>query len=68
MNKAEALERIEKLEARLGELEDVSAIEAHCASIVVTWVDYPSGRVGLDAAGSMVRVEMDPSPHGWAVV
>lgn len=58
---SEALERAEESEAALS---DVSAVEAHCASIVVTWVEYPNGRVGLDAAGSMVRVELD-GLYGW---
>lgn len=60
---SDALERIQELEDGL--TEDVTAVEAHCSSIVVTWVDYPGGRVGLDAAGSMVRVEFDPCLYGW---
>lgn len=59
---SEALERAEDAEAAL---QDVSAVEAHCASIVVQWVDYPGGRVGLDAAGSMVRVELE-GLYGWS--
>lgn len=67
MNKAEALDRIEELEGQLERLENVPAIEAWWAFIVITWVEYPGGRVGLDAAGNMVRVELDASPHGWMV-
>lgn len=60
---SEALEEIAELR---DELEaGVTVVEAHCSSIPITWVEYPGGRVGLDAAGSMVRVEFDPSPYGW---
>ena len=62
---SEALERIEQLEEEIA-LEAV-AVEAHCSHVVMSWVDYPGGRVGLDAAGNMVRVELDLDLHGWAV-
>lgn len=58
---SEALERAEDAEAAL---QDVSAVEAHCAHVVVQWVGYPGGQVGLDAAGTMVRVELD-GLYGW---
>lgn len=67
MNKAEALTKIEELESQLADLENVPAIEAHGASIAIAWVNYPGGRVGLDAVGNMVRVEVDPSANGWMV-
>lgn len=62
---SEALERIEELEEEVA-LEP-TAVEAHCGHIVMTWIDYPGGRVGLDAAGNMTRVEFDPDLYGWAV-
>jgi len=65
MTKAEALARVEELEAELDTLTDVSAIEQSAAHIVMTWIDYPGGRVGLDAAGNMVRVEFDPATDRW---
>lgn len=63
---SDALARVSELEAELEEIEP-TAVEAHCSSIAITWVEYPGGRVGLDSAGSMVRVEFDPTPYGWAV-
>lgn len=65
MTKAEALARIEELEAELNILTDVRAVEQDGAHIVLTWIDYPGGRVGLDAAGNMVRVEFDPATDKW---
>lgn len=65
MTKAEALARIEELEAELDALTDVRAIEQDGAHIVLTWIDYPGGRVGLDAAGDMVRVEFEQATDRW---
>lgn len=61
---SDALERIQELEDEQG-AADVTAIEVECAHVVVTWIDHPGGRVGLDAAGSMVRVELDRDLYGW---
>ena len=61
----DARDRIEELEEELA--AGVTAIEAHCSHIVMTWIEYSGGRVGLDAAGSMVRVELEPALYGWAV-
>ena len=40
-------------------IENVAAVEVAGAHIVLTWVDYPGARVGIDAAGNAVRVELD---------
>ena len=60
---SDALERIQELEDEQG-AADVTAVEVECAHVVTTWIDYDGGRVGLDAAGSMVRVELEPSIYG----
>lgn len=63
---SEALDQaLEDLAGALDLVENVTAVTAHCSSIPVSWVDYPGGRVGLDAAGSMVCVEFEHSVYGW---
>lgn len=43
----------------------VTAVERGCSSIPVEWVEVGGVRVGLDSAGSAVRVELPAEAHGW---
>lgn len=63
---SEALERIEELEEQL-ELLEPFAVERRKARIVANWIEYSGLRVGLDAAGDAVRVELEPALNGWIV-
>lgn len=63
---SEAQDRIEELEDELQ--APVIAIEANCAHIAITWQEIGGIRIGLDAAGSAVRVEIDDNlagMYGW---
>lgn len=66
-NLSEAQERIEELEEELQ--APVIAIEANCAHIAIEWREIGGIRIGLDAAGTAVRVEIDDNltgMYGWA--
>jgi hypothetical protein len=46
-------------------LEHVTAVEAGCSSIPVEWREIGGARIGLDAAGSAVRIELPDVTYGW---
>lgn len=60
-------EQIADLKAEIEALEEqeVVAVEAHCAHIPIDWVEVGGVRVGLDACGTAVRVELPDSLYGW---
>lgn len=66
MAKQTQKERIAELEAELeGALEGISAVELVCSSIPIEWREIDGVRIGLDAAGSVVRIELPERLYGW---
>lgn len=56
---------LEELADALDAIEHVQAVEQVGAHVVMSWVEYPGLRVGLDATGNAARVEFDPALDGW---
>ena len=64
--KADLQKRIDELEAETGPgAGGCAAVELECASIPVEWVEVGGVRVGLDAGGSAVRIELPDCLYGW---
>jgi hypothetical protein len=60
--KADLEERVLELEDALEDALDLTeyarVIEARRTHIPYTWLDYPNGRIGLDANGHIARIEL----------
>lgn len=69
MSRSKLDSRIDALEDQVAELEytlaHVTAVEAGCSSIPVEWREIGGVRIGLDAAGSAVRIELPEHIYGW---
>lgn len=66
MAKQTQKERIAELESELEDaLNNISAVELACSSIPTEWQEVGGVRIGLDAAGSAVRIELPERLYGW---
>lgn len=63
--KAELEARVEELESQALGAGECTAVVLECSSIPVEWVEVGGIRIGLDSAGSAVRVEFPDCLYGW---